>query len=249
MLGFPRNERGPAFGEIQDPLLGIIPCLITIGLFKDAECRSLSVPETLHRGWVLVPVPAPGRALDAGRRQDPRVGQQPLEPFFVGTITVAFGVQCHIGLPSVGRYLLRGRSLDRRRLCQVRHGQFGLVAGVVAIIVAACTPSSPTGVKPSPTPTLSPPAPFAPPVPSPAEASPSPSAAPSPTVYPRLPVPAGTARCHTSQLGVAFITGGAAAGNLEATFEMRNTSTTGCWVYGYVGFQALDRIGLRLPQS
>src|SRR6202011_1984036 len=220
MLGFPRNERGPAFGEIQDPLLGIIPCLITIGLFKDAECRSLSVPETLHRGWVLVPVPAPGRALDAGRRQDPRVGQQPLEPFFVGTITVAFGVQCHIGLPSVGRYLLRGRSLDRRRLCEVRHRQFELVAGVVAIIVAACTPSSPTAVKPSPTPTLSPPATFAAPTPSPAEASPSPSAAPSPTVYPRLSIPAGTPRCRTPQLEVAFITGGAAAGSVEDMFEV-----------------------------
>src|ERR1700737_2717097 len=133
MLGFPRNERGPAFGEIQDPLLGIIPCLIAIGLFKDAECRSLGVPETLHRRWILVRVPAPRRPLDAGRRQDPRVGQQPLEPFFMGTITVAFGVQCHIGLPSVGRYLLRGRSLDRRSLCPLRHGQAWLTP-----IVWAC---------------------------------------------------------------------------------------------------------------
>src|ERR1700694_2739147 len=114
MLSLPRNERGPAFGEIQDPLLGVIPCLVTIGLFKDAECRSLGVPETLHGGWILVPVPAPGRSLDAGGGAARGFGPQPLEPFFVGTITVAFGVQCHIGQPSVGRYLLRGRSLDRR---------------------------------------------------------------------------------------------------------------------------------------
>jgi len=131
----------------------------------------------------------------------------------------------------------------------VRHRQFELVAGVVAIIVAACAPSSPTAVKPSPTPTLSPPATFAAPTPSPAEASPSPSAAPSPTVYPRLSIPAGTPRCRTPQLEVAFITGGAAAGSVEDTFEMRNTSATGCWVYGYVGFRVLDRNGRRLPQS
>jgi hypothetical protein len=62
-------------------------------------------------------------------------------------------------------------------------------------------------------------------------------------------VPAGTPRCHTAQVEVAFIMGSAAAGNVEDTFEMRNTSSTACWVYGYVGFQTLDRQGRRLPQT
>jgi len=74
-------------------------------------------------------------------------------------------------------------------------------------------------------------------------------AIPPPTVCPRLAIPAGTPRCRTSQLAVAYVTGGAAAGNLEADFEMRNISATGCWVYGYVGFQVLDRYGQPLPQS
>jgi hypothetical protein len=30
---------------------------------------------------------------------------------------------------------------------------------------------------------------------------------------------------------------------------MRNKSATGCWVYGYVGFQTLDRNSRPLPQS
>ena len=34
-------------------------------------------------------------ALDAGRRQHSRVIQQPIEPFLMGTIAVAFGIYCH----------------------------------------------------------------------------------------------------------------------------------------------------------
>jgi hypothetical protein len=124
---------------------------------------------------------------------------------------------------------------------------YWLVAALIAIVATACTPSPPTAVKPSPTVSTSPAVPLSAPTPSPAEPSPTPF--PTPTVYPRLPIPAGTARCHTSQLEVAFITGDAAAGSVEDTFEMRNTSPTGCWVYGYVGFQTLDRNGRPLPQS
>ena len=123
----------------------------------------------------------------------------------------------------------------------------GLVAVLIAMTAAACAPSPPAAVKPSPTISSSPVAPVSAPTPSPVEPSPTPL--PSPTVYPRLAIPAGTARCHTSQLAVAYVTGGAAAGNLEADFEMRNISATGCWVYGYVGFQVLDRYGQPLPQS
>jgi hypothetical protein len=50
-------------------------------------------------------------------------------------------------------------------------------------------------------------------------------------------------------LEVAFVSGGAAAGNVEDTFEMRNASSTGCWVYGYVGFQTLGADGRPLPQT
>ena len=77
----------------------------------------------------------------------------------------------------------------------------------------------------------------------------SPVATPSATPYPRLPVPPGTPRCHTGQLEVAFIGGGAAAGNVLAVYEMRNRSVAACWVYGYVGFQLLDGNGRPLPET
>jgi hypothetical protein len=32
-------------------------------------------------------------------------------------------------------------------------------------------------------------------------------------------------------------------------FEMRNKSTVSCWVFGYVGFQLLDRAGNALPEN
>ena len=125
----------------------------------------------------------------------------------------------------------------------------GLLAALVVAAVAGCTPPPSSVATASPSPTASPAATLVVPTPSPTEPSPIPSAAPSPAAYPRLPIPAGTPRCHTTQLEVAFITGDAAAGSVEDTFEMRNQSTTACWVYGYVGFQALDRNGRRLPQS
>jgi len=77
----------------------------------------------------------------------------------------------------------------------------------------------------------------------------SPSALPSPGVYSRLPIPAGTPRCHTGQLEVALLGAGAATGNVRNSFEMRNRSSASCWVYGYVGFQLLDSRGRPLPQS
>jgi hypothetical protein len=77
----------------------------------------------------------------------------------------------------------------------------------------------------------------------------SPSISPSATVYARLPIPAGTPRCHTNQLEVALLGAGAATGNVRNSFEMRNQSADACWVYGYVGFQLLDSQGRPLPQS
>ena len=77
----------------------------------------------------------------------------------------------------------------------------------------------------------------------------SPDISPSPTVYTLAPIPAGTPRCHTSQLEVALLGAGAATGNVRNSFEMRNHSSAACWVYGYVGFQLLDAHGRALPQS
>ena len=131
----------------------------------------------------------------------------------------------------------------------MRRRWFWLLAGLVVLAAAACTPSPPTTVKPSPVTSGSPVTPVSSPTVSPSELPPTPAAIPTPTVYSRLPVPAGTPRCHTAQLEVAFIIGAAAAGSVEDTFEMRNKSSTPCWVYGYVGFQTLDRQGRRLPQT
>ena len=120
---------------------------------------------------------------------------------------------------------------------------FTVVAGLLAILAAACSPSPPTAMNPSPTVSITAATSVSAPTPSPGEPPPTPSAMPSPTVYPRLPIPAGTARCHTAQLEVAFVGVGAAAGNVEGTFELRNKSVTPCWVYGFVGFQTLDTNG------
>ena len=128
-------------------------------------------------------------------------------------------------------------------------GRFGLVAGLAAVTVAACTPPSPSAVKPSPTTSSSPAASVPIPMPSQVEPLATPPGVASPLVYPRLPIRAGTPRCHTAQLEVGFITGFAAAGSIQDTFEVRNVSATGCWVYGYVGFQTLDRDGRPVPQS
>lgn len=125
-----------------------------------------------------------------------------------------------------------------------------LAALVLLSTPIACTPSpaavrsqtpSPAAEGPTPVPSLEPS--------SAPSATVTPVASPSPTPYPRLAIPFGTPRCHTWQLEVAFIGEGAAAGNLLATFEMRNRSRIACWVYGFVGFQLLDRNGRALPET
>ena len=124
----------------------------------------------------------------------------------------------------------------------------GVIPGLVTALLlelCGCTPA-PQAVVPSATGSL--------PVPTGPEASVtpssgSPSVSPSPTIYLRLPIPAGTPRCHTNQLEVALLGAGAATGNVRNSFEMRNRSADACWVYGYVGFQLLDSRGRPLPQS
>src|ERR1700730_2857875 len=81
------------------------------------------------------------------------------------------------------------------------------------------------------------------------EPSTSPAIPTTPTPYPPLRIPAGTPRCHTTQLEIVFIQANGATGHVLNDFEMRNRSRTPCWVYGYVGFQLLDSAGRPLPQT
>ena len=127
------------------------------------------------------------------------------------------------------------------------------LAAILLIGLSACS-APPQAVKravttATPLPTLSPlplqtaePSPTVPP-------SPTAPSAPSPRPYPRLPIPTGTPRCHTSQLEVAQLSVGAATGNVLNSFEMRNRSSAACWVYGYVGFELLDAQGRALPHG
>jgi len=122
-----------------------------------------------------------------------------------------------------------------------------IVSALIGLNVAACTSSPPAAIRSSSSP--------GPIMVTSASASPSPtpsslpSAVRSPTAYPRLPIPAGTPRCHTSQLEVSFISNGAAAGSVGYTFELRNQSAVQCWVYGFVGFQTIDAHGHPLAQT
>jgi hypothetical protein len=125
-------------------------------------------------------------------------------------------------------------------------GVIPCLAFVFVLVVSGCTSPPPHAVTPSTTPSTAATSGVV------ASATPpdvSPSISPSPTVYALAPIPAGTQRCHTSQLEVAQLGVGAATGNVLNSFEMRNRSSAACWVYGYVGFQLLDAKGRALPQS
>lgn len=54
-------------------------------------------------------------------------------------------------------------------------------------------------------------------------------------------------RCDTPDLEMRLISLGAAAGNISATIEVRNTSQHDCDLYGYAGLQLLDAHGRPLP--
>src|SRR3977135_2094138 len=122
-----------------------------------------------------------------------------------------------------------------------------LAVGVL-IGLSGCTSAPTQGAKPSLKAVT--PVPIETPTPTPtSEPSASPALPTTPTPYPRLPIPAGTARCHTAQLEIVFVRANAATGHVLNDFEMRNRSRTPCWVYGYVGFQLLDGAGRPLPQT
>ena len=123
-----------------------------------------------------------------------------------------------------------------------------MVSALVGLTVAACTSSPPAAIRsPSSARTSVAASAPAPPTPSPPPSNFA-SAVPI-TSYPRLPIPAGTPRCHTSQLEVSFRSNGAAAGRIEYTFEWRNQAKNPCWVYGFVGFQTIDSNGRPLAQT
>ena len=132
----------------------------------------------------------------------------------------------------------------------VRRKVSALIAILALVASAGCTSSASVGKSPAPavpSPAVTASAPAS--TPSPSSAPSIPIASPSASAYPRLPIPPGTTRCRVWQLEVAFVVEGAAAGNVAVDFEMRNPSTTACWVYGYVGFQMLDRNGRPLPET
>src|SRR6202022_4181405 len=76
----------------------------------------------------------------------------------------------------------------------------------VLIGLSGCTSTPTQGANP-PLKAVSPvPIETATPTPTPtSEPTTSPAIPTTPTPYPRLPIPAGTARCHTSQLEIVFI--------------------------------------------
>jgi hypothetical protein len=65
-------------------------------------------------------------------------------------------------------------------------------------------------------------------------------------------VPAGTTssagdRCKAPQLRLAYTSSQGATGHIEASFQLRNVSQTGCTLFGYPGARMLDAKGNALP--
>lgn len=58
---------------------------------------------------------------------------------------------------------------------------------------------------------------------------------------------AGSSRCRTSQLGVMPPNATGAAGTIDLSFRLQNTSRQRCTIYGFVGIQMFDAAGRRLP--
>ncbi len=83
-----------------------------------------------------------------------------------------------------------------------------------------------------------------------ARTSSAPSAPVSSAGAPTQPPPAsaaGPSRCHVSQVAVSYAGSQGAAGHIVITFRMTNTSSTVCWIYGFVGMRMLDGAGGQLP--
>jgi hypothetical protein len=73
-----------------------------------------------------------------------------------------------------------------------------------------------------------------------------PSAAPVPTRS-TAPAPAGSGRCHTSELSVAFGPVNAGAGQRQGTVILQNESARRCTIFGFGGLQVLDAARRPLP--
>jgi hypothetical protein len=96
-----------------------------------------------------------------------------------------------------------------------------------ASLLAACGSSSPSSTTTEPT-TL--------PVTPTASTTPPPEPTPTPSATPSLP-------CMPGQFEIAILNTQGAAGTIYATFEIRNTSTTGCTENGYAKVQMLKSGG------
>ncbi len=75
------------------------------------------------------------------------------------------------------------------------------------------------------------------------------STAPSSTVAPRAltPLPSGVRGCSSRELALSYQRVGAAAGHVEATFELRNRSVRDCTLFGYPGVRLFDAAHRPLP--
>jgi hypothetical protein len=54
-------------------------------------------------------------------------------------------------------------------------------------------------------------------------------------------------RCHTAGLSVSFVESEGAAGHIFDTFDLTNTTSAPCSMFGFVGAQMLDAAGHELP--
>ena len=96
VLSLPVFERGPTLGQVEDAPARVFPLRSTVALLEGVEGGAFGLVEPLHDAGILMAVPAPGDPLDAGRREHPRVGQEPIEALLVGTVAVTLRVNCHI---------------------------------------------------------------------------------------------------------------------------------------------------------
>src|SRR4029077_20441659 len=96
MFSLPVFERGPTLGQVEDAPARVFPLRSAVALLESVEGGAFGLVETLHDPRILMAVPAPGGPLDAGRRQHPRVGQEPIQAFLVGAVAVTLRINCHI---------------------------------------------------------------------------------------------------------------------------------------------------------
>src|SRR5438270_10173962 len=92
MLGFPILERGPAFGQVEDPLARVVPRLHAVVRLQGVERDALRLMKALHDARIFVAVPTPGGPLDTGGRKRAGVTQEPVEALLIAAVAVTLSV-------------------------------------------------------------------------------------------------------------------------------------------------------------